>query len=98
LALAILREQEDPFLLALALEHLAVVLGLEGDVSRAARLAGFSDAAYRRLAFTREVTERRGYERLRALLETRFEPADLTLLSNAGATLTSDEALAEALA
>ena len=98
LALAILREQEDPFLLALALEHLAVVLGLEGDVSRAARLAGFSDAAYRRLAFTREVTERRGYERLRALLETRFEPADLELLSNAGAALTSDEALAEALA
>jgi tetratricopeptide (TPR) repeat protein len=97
LALAILREQEDEFLLTIAVEHLAVVLGLEGDIWRAARLLGFSDASYERLAFTREFTERRGYDRLRSHLDSRLGAADLGALVAAGAALLPDDALAEAL-
>jgi predicted ATPase/class 3 adenylate cyclase len=97
-ALAILRDQPDPLLLALAIERVAVTLGLEGDAWRAARLAGFCDASYRRLAPAPERPRRHGDERLRALLDARFGEADLAELLAFGAALGADEALAEALA
>ena len=72
---ALAREPDHPFV-ATALEHVALVRALEGDLARAAALEGFAEATIRRSGLQREATEKKTYERLIALLHEGLAPDD----------------------
>ncbi|MEO6990504.1 MAG: BTAD domain-containing putative transcriptional regulator [Candidatus Baltobacteraceae bacterium] len=65
-ALGLLEEMDD--VVVLAIEHVAVIAGLNGELERAASLFGFTDAAVGRLGIARGPTEQAGCDRLRAAL------------------------------
>lgn len=82
---------------AVAIQHLGAVAATCGDPERAARLLGYTDAAYARLENSREPTEAREYERAMAALNQRL-PADTVLAHvRAGSLLTAEQAKGEAL-
>jgi predicted ATPase/DNA-binding XRE family transcriptional regulator len=89
---------DQPVHLTIAIDHLAVVAALRGDVRRAARLIGYADAMYHRLAYARQPVEQRGDEQARAVLAVRLSEEEAELLAAEGESLTRDEAVAEALA
>jgi predicted ATPase len=80
-----------------AIEVQALIYALLGDVDRAATLAGYAEAAYRREPFQRESAGAGAHERLVALLRERLAPAGLERLSAHGARLTPEAAVAVAL-
>jgi predicted ATPase len=88
---------DQPVHVAIAVDHLAVVAALRGDVERAARLMGFSDGVFRRLAYTRQPVERRGEQQARAILAERLDEDELIALAAQGEALGRDDAVAEAL-
>ncbi|WP_203428339.1 adenylate/guanylate cyclase domain-containing protein [Rhizobium sp. BG4] len=77
-------------------EHLALIVGIEGDLDRAAVLLGYSEHFYVLDTASREITERVGYERLCAILET-MAPIRLTELKAEGAALPEAEVVEFAL-
>jgi tetratricopeptide (TPR) repeat protein len=79
-----------------ALEHHAVLAGLEGNHELAAVLVGFTDA--RSSTEARQRTEQHGYERLMRLLAQIYSPEELAVLMNAGARLQDEQALEHAAA
>jgi predicted ATPase len=89
--------EPDHYHVAIAIEHLALVVALRGDFSRAARLEGYADAALQRHGFPREFTETTTHNRLTALLRERLAPDDLARLIAEGAALTPEAAIALAL-
>ncbi|HLY02154.1 MAG TPA: adenylate/guanylate cyclase domain-containing protein [Candidatus Cybelea sp.] len=82
---------------AIAIEHLALVFALRGDVVRAATLEGYANPAFARHGFPRELTEATTHDRLTALLPERLSPDELARLSAEGAALTPEAAIALAL-
>ena len=90
--------QADPKsgLVAVALEHLALVFALDGELERAARIHGFCESAYAAAGYVREYTERTSYQRLADLLERSCGSADLLAWRAAGAGLTAQQAIDEA--
>ncbi len=97
-AIAELAERDpDIGLIATAIEHLALTLVLVGDVHRACVLAGYADAAYRRLGFERESTEQITHDRLTALLNERLGPDPTTRTLAEGAALARPAAIILAL-
>jgi len=90
------REPESASI-AQAMEHLALALGLGGDVSRAALLKGYVDENYGVQGFVRETTETRTFDRLSELLAGRLDPAELARLTAEGRRLGADAAIALAL-
>ncbi len=80
-----------------AFDHLALRAALAGKTSSAARLAGYSDAAYAAKATPRQANEARARDRLRSLLRERFNPDELERLLAEGANLSEDEACVMAL-
>ncbi len=82
---------------AIAMEHLALVCALRGDLTRAAVLEGYVETAVRRQGYQREFTEQTTQDRLTALLRERLGPDDLARLSAQGAGLTPQSATALAL-
>lgn len=84
--------------LAGLIEAHALLAALCADCERAALLAGFSDARYRAHGAVRQHTERRGYERLTALLAAVYSPSETAGRMAAGGRLTEKEALAAAAA
>jgi len=89
---------QQPFSVAAAVEHLAVIAGLSGDAERAAHLLGFSDARLRSLKLLRQPTERVGYDRLREVLAERYAAPDLERRLTEGAALTEERAVQLAIA
>jgi predicted ATPase/transcriptional regulator with XRE-family HTH domain len=89
---------DQPVHLTIAIDHLAVVAALRGDARRAAKLIGYTDAMFRRLAYARQPVEQRGEEQARAILAERLGEDDTVLLAADGESLGRDEAVAEALA
>ena len=81
-----------------ALEHLALVLALEGDNARAAQLAAHADATLRSLGLEREFTEKATRTRLDALLIGRHPSDQRTALETRGAAMRNEDAVALALA
>ena len=81
-----------------ALEHLALVLALEGDHVRAAQLDAHADAALRDLGSEREFTEKATRTRLDALLAERLPNDQRESLTARGAAMRNEEAVALALA
>jgi hypothetical protein len=92
------RHEPDHTFNAIAIEHLALVYALRGEVERAANLEGFVGAAYRRHGLEREFTETKTYNRLMSLLRDGHAPDELERLFADGATLTPEAAIALALA
>jgi ATP/maltotriose-dependent transcriptional regulator MalT len=85
----------DNYNVTYAIEHLALGLGLDGSISRAAQLAGYTEAALNRMGFyDREFTERRTRTRLETVLRERLAPAELAELIARGEALTADDAIA----
>lgn len=68
------QQVQDALITAIALQHLALILALRGDVNDAAQLIGYVNLQYKELGYERESTEKWGYEKLafrRAYLLTR---------------------------
>ncbi len=81
----------------IAIEHLALVLALRGDLARAATLEGYAQAALPRHGFPREFAEATTYDRLTAHLRETIAPGELARLTAEGAALTPEAAVALAL-
>jgi hypothetical protein len=86
------RDPERP-LVATGIEHFALACALDHDFTRAARLAGYTDAVFQRLGFVREFTEKVSRDRLVAILEANVAPDELTRLTDEGAALAPEAAV-----
>ncbi|MDP9024942.1 MAG: hypothetical protein M3N13_06205, partial [Candidatus Eremiobacteraeota bacterium] len=75
-----------------ALEHHAVLAGLEGDHENATAIIGFADARYVDNA-KRQRTEKYGYERLMRVLTQIYNEEELARRMSAGAQLTEQQVL-----
>lgn len=80
------------------LDHHALFAALRSDWERAAMLVGFTDAHYRSRGEARQPTEKRGHQRLAALLAVAMESAEIDRLRRAGEGLTEEQALSTAAA
>jgi hypothetical protein len=94
---ALQRIDPNSGLMAISLEHLALVHALEGGFERAARLEGYCAAAFAASGFTREYTESVTYEKLMALLRATYQNDELEALLAKGAALGTQEAIDEGL-
>jgi tetratricopeptide (TPR) repeat protein len=82
---------------AVALQHFALLGGLLGQPTRAARLLGYVDVQYRSLGLEREATEQSSYEKLLASLNEQLKASDIQALAASGSTWSEDRAVKEAL-
>jgi hypothetical protein len=96
-AIEIRARDPDRAYIAVAMEHLSLVYALRGELTVAAVLEGYADAALRRYGFTREFTEATTHDRLTALLREGLAPDELVRLGEEGASLTPAAAVALAL-
>jgi hypothetical protein len=91
------RQAQDAFVIATALQHLALLLALRGEVNDAARLIGYVNVQYKELGMERETTERWGYDKLMAALHEQLSDAQIEKLAAEGAAWSEDHAVEEAL-
>ena len=96
-AIGIWARTPDRAFVAVAMEHLSLVYALRGELTLAAVLEGYADAALQRYGFTREFTETTTHDRLTALLREALAPDELARLGAEGASLTPEAAVALAL-
>ncbi len=82
---------------AIALQHLALLAGLDGDGRRAAALLDYVDARYTELGYKRGRTEQWGYDKLLVALRERLREDELAPLLTEDATWSEDRAVEEAL-
>jgi predicted ATPase len=82
----------------MSIEHLALALALDGELARAAKLAGYADAAHRRHGYARESTESITYERLTALLAAELPAEELEAFLEQGGSFSAESAVVLALA
>jgi predicted ATPase len=87
------RRSDSLPLRVVALETVALTAASAGDVACAARLIGFVDAYLPNLDVSREYTELRTHDRVRALLDERLSPAERDRSFAEGAKLTVAAAL-----
>ena len=80
-----------------AIQHLATLIALNGDVRRAACLAGYADACYAAEGSAREPTEARTFAMLDQILRGGLSDDDRAMLATAGSALTDDDAADMAL-
>jgi tetratricopeptide (TPR) repeat protein len=83
--------------LAPCVEHLGLAAAMDGDINRAARMAGYGDACYCREGRGREPTEQATWTSLGRLLASRLPPAERDRLMAEGAAWTDDQAIVAAL-
>jgi predicted ATPase len=76
-----------------AIEHAALTIALGNDLRSSAQLAGYTTAAFRRLGYQREYTERITRTRFEALLSERLPQSESDSLLATGATLTPQDAI-----
>jgi predicted ATPase/class 3 adenylate cyclase len=91
------RQAGTEIYVAIALQHLALILSLTDDSRRAAQLLGYVDAQYKVLGVERETTEKWGYDKLMATLREKLSDAEIEKLAAEGATWSEDQAVEEAL-
>jgi predicted ATPase/class 3 adenylate cyclase len=91
------QQAQIPQLIATALQHLALLFALRGEVKDAARLIGYVNAQYEELGYKRGATERWSYEKLMSALHDQLSKAEIEQLAAEGATLSEDRAAEEAL-
>jgi predicted ATPase len=83
---------QDPFLVAISLQHAALLIVLHGRADAAARLLGYVDAQFDRLGYTRETTEQWSFEQLMTALQEHLAVAELEDLRREGAAMTEERA------
>lgn len=91
------RETQYSYCMAIAIQHLALLLALRGERHRAARLTGYVDAAYQKLGNKREPTEEWGYQKLLSSMREEIAADELDTLIAEGAGWAEDQASDEAL-
>ena len=88
----------EPHVVTIAIQHLAALAILEGDVERAAQLFGYAERGYRRETHAlRETVARRSYELLVKAIEAKLMPLRRAALLEQGANLDEELAMREAL-
>ena len=80
-----------------ALQHLALLSSLDDDDHRAAKLLGYVDAQFNAQGYSREPTERWGYEKLVPMLRAKLSADEIAELSAVGSAWSQEEAMREAL-
>jgi tetratricopeptide (TPR) repeat protein len=96
-AIELARSDLDSPIVGNALEHLALILALEGEPRRAAFIFGYCDAMKSASGFRRQRTEQITHDRIRALLEAAFSESELRTLYATGAAMSATMAVAIAL-
>jgi predicted ATPase/DNA-binding CsgD family transcriptional regulator len=96
MGLAWSRQAQDSMLLAIALQHLALVRARFGSFAMAARLLGFVDRQLAALGVDRGATEKWVHEQLKAALRDNLRDAELEALMADGAAWSEDHAFEEA--
>ncbi len=96
-ALALAQDAQSLYA-TVAIQHLAAVAALRGDVRRAARLRGYVDHWYRREGCERDMTERRTDEMLAERLVATLGADEADALAAEGARFSDEQATAEAFA
>ncbi|MDQ6766799.1 MAG: tetratricopeptide repeat protein [Candidatus Eremiobacteraeota bacterium] len=91
------RETQYSYCMAIAIQHLALLLSFRSERHRAARLTGYVDAAYQKLGNRRESTEEWGYQKLLSSLREGIASDELGVLMAEGAGWTEEQAVEEAL-
>ena len=95
--LRLARQVQRAVQIAIALQHLALLLALLGEVNDAAHLVGYVNVQFEELGYEREATEKWGYEKLMAALHEQLSDAQIEKLAAEGAAWTEDQAVEEAL-
>ncbi|HKE36883.1 MAG TPA: hypothetical protein VKB39_05605, partial [Candidatus Baltobacteraceae bacterium] len=95
--LRVAREGRIELLIAIGLQHLALLAVLAADARRGAQLLGYVDAQYAAFGMQREFTEQWGYDKLVAALSETLSADEIATLSAEGATWSEDRAVEEAL-
>ncbi len=91
------QQVQDELYIAGALQHIALILALRGEVNDAARLIGYVNTQFKQLGYEREATEKWGYEKLMATLYEQLSEAEIEKLAAEGAAWSEDRAVDEAL-
>jgi predicted ATPase len=89
--------EQNPWNVAVALQHLALLAALHGRSRAAACLIGYVNLQFKRLELEREITERWGFEKLTELLNQQLAGDEIEGLSDEGASWSEDRAVEEAL-
>jgi predicted ATPase len=95
--LRLARQARNEQLIAIVLQHLALLAGLGGDTRRGAELLGYVDAQYAALGMQREPTEHWGYDKLMAALRETLSADEIATLAADGAAWSEEQAVEEAL-
>jgi predicted ATPase/transcriptional regulator with XRE-family HTH domain len=77
-----------------AIEHAALTIALSNNPEPSAQLAGYAEAAFQRLGYQREYTERTTRARLEDLLCDKLVPIERDALLATGAMLSPEDAIA----
>jgi predicted ATPase/class 3 adenylate cyclase len=96
-AAGVYAREPDHAQVAFAIEHLALVHALRGDLTRAAVLEGYADAACRQHGSEREFTETATHDRLKVLFREQLAADELARLAAEGAAMAPEVAIALAL-
>ncbi len=91
------RQAQFAIVITIALQYIALLLALLGDVNGAARLIGYVNLQFKELGYEREITEKWAYEKLIAALREQLSEADIEKLAAEGAAWSEDQAVEEAL-
>jgi hypothetical protein len=83
--------------IAITLQHFALLAGLSGDARAGAQLLGYVDAQYTTLGMQREPTEQWSYDKLVATLRETLGADEIAQLAAEGAAWSEDQAVEEAL-
>jgi predicted ATPase len=95
--LRIARQARHEALIAITLQHLAVLAALGGDTRRGAQVLGYVDAQYVELGLQREATEQWGYDKLIAELHETLSADQIAALEGQGGAWSEERAVEEAL-
>ena len=96
-ALRLGRQVGHEVYLAVAIQHLALLAALGGDIRRGALLLGYVEARYDQLGLKREPTEQWGYDNLLAALRVTLTEDEITRLAAEGGAWSEDQAVEKAL-
>jgi tetratricopeptide (TPR) repeat protein len=95
--LRVARQARHEALIAIALQHLAVLAALGGRARRGAQLLGYVHAQLAALGLQREPTEQWLFDKLMAVLRETLSEDEIATLAAEGAAWSEDQAVEEAL-
>ena len=95
--LSFARQAQDALMMAIALQHFALLSALLGKPPGAAKLLGYVEVQLKELGASRGPTEQWSYDKLMAALRERVSDAEIEKLAAEGAVWSEDQAVEEAL-